>query len=455
MWLYLNFLTIKGYLMKAKLPNNDNTCGWNKIIAQRSANNSLQGKIKADWVIIGAGYTGLAAARSLAILHPNKHIVLIEAQKAGEGASARNSGYLVDSTLNDGHLSDTGLSTYYSKYQLNKAGLEAARTLVNDHDISCDWSETGKIHATSMTQNEAKLHSFSKILTELKLDHNVLDNTQLKNRLGTSYYCLGVETKGAVMLQPASLMQGLINILPENVTMFENSPMINWQAKRVNGNQAYQINCLNGSIITTGIIFAINGFMPSNNVEKNKVFPLTLTASLTRPLTDEEFNSIGQPKQWGVLSAQAMGATVRLTQDKRIMIRNTAEIWRPMSMSSAELAQRKLTHIEGLLKRFPSIPASAIEYTWSGITCISKNNANIFSRLDKNVFAVGCYNGGGIGLGILYGQEMAAYASGGTSDLINMIQNRPKPERLPPQPFLNWGIAIKLAIDRYFAVKER
>jgi len=237
--------------------------------------------------------------------------------------------------------------------------------------------------------------------------------------------------------------------------MFESSPMINWQAKRVNGNQTYQINCLNGSIITTGIIFAINGFMASNNLEKNRVFPLTLTASLTRPLTDAEFESIGQPKPWGVLSAQAMGATVRLTQDRRIMIRNTAEVWQSMSMSPTELAQRKLIHIEGLLKRFPNISASIIEYTWSGITCISKNNANIFKRISSNVFAVGCYNGGGIGLGILYGQEMAAYASGGTSDLINMIQNRPKPERLPPQPFLNWGIAIKLAIDRYFAVKER
>jgi len=150
-----------------------------------------------------------------------------------------------------------------------------------------------------------------------------------------------------------------------------------------------------------------------------------------------------------------MGATVRLTKDRRLMIRNTAEVWPAMSLSPTELEKRKAIHIEGLLKRFPNIPASAIEYTWSGITCISKNNANVFSRIKENVFAAGCYNGGGIGLGILYGQEMATYASGGTSDLINMIQHRPKPERLPPQPFLNWGIKMKLAKDRYFAAKER
>jgi len=440
--------------VKNILPNNDNTCGWHEIIKTRSANISLQSQIKADWVIIGAGYTGLSTARSLALLHPNKHIVLIDAQKAGEGASARNSGYLVDSTLNDGHLSDTGLSAYYDKYQLNKAGLEAARALVNEHNIDCDWSEIGKIHATAMQQNEAKLHSFSEILSELKLEHNVLDEAQLKKRTGTGFYRLAVETKGAVMLQPASLAQGLIDILPDNVTMFENTPMLNWQPKTVNGHKNYQIDCPTGSITTQGIIFAVNGFMASQRLAKNEVFPLTLTASLTRPLTDDEFNSIGQPDQWGILSAQAMGATVRLTKDRRIMIRNTAEVWRQMSMSPTDLEQRKLTHIDGLLKRFPNLPASAIEYTWSGITCISQNNANIFNRIDDNVFAAGCYNGGGIGLGILYGQEMATYASGGTNNLIEMIQNRPKPKRLPPQPFLNWGIAMKLAKDRYFAQKE-
>jgi glycine/D-amino acid oxidase-like deaminating enzyme len=438
-----------------KTPKNDNTCGWSEIIASRVSCAQVVGDIKTDWLVVGAGYTGLSAARSLALLHPNKRIVLIDGQKAGEGASARNSGYLVDSTLNDGHLSDTGLSAYQQKYQLNKAGLEAAKALVEQHKIPCDWSEVGKIHATATVQNEQKLQQFSETLGQLSLEHNVLSGAQLKQRLGTSYYRLAIETKGAVMLQPASLARGLIDILPENVSLFEHSPMLEWQATSINGNKAYRVKCPSGTITANGLIFAVNGFMPAIGLQKNRVFPLTLTASLTRPLSDQEYQSIGSPSQWGVLSAQAMGATVRLTQDKRLMIRNTAEVWRPMSMSAADLEQRKTTHIEGLRKRFPQLPADLIENTWSGITCISKNNANVFSQVDKNAFAAGCYNGGGIGLSILYGQQIASYASGGTNNTINMIQNRPKPERLPPQPFLNWGIALKLKMDRYFAIAER
>jgi glycine/D-amino acid oxidase-like deaminating enzyme len=438
-----------------KSPKNDNTCGWSEILSSRAAADSVVGDIKTDWLVVGAGYTGLSAARSLALLHPNKQIVLIDGQKAGEGASARNSGYLVDSTLNDGHLSDTGLSAYQEKYNLNKAGLEATKLLVEQHNIQCDWSEIGKIHATAIGKNEQKLQQFSDTLQQLKLEHNVLSGEKLKSRLGSSYYRLGIETKGAVMLQPASLARGLINILPENVTLFEHSPMIEWQLLSLNGKKSYQVKCPSGTITAEGLIFAVNGFMPSIGLKKNQVFPLTLTASLTRPLSDEEYQSIGKPSQWGLLSAQAMGATVRLTKDKRIMIRNTAEVWRPMAMSVSDLTHRKAIHAEGLQKRFPQIAPDAIEHTWSGITCISKNNANVFSRVDHNAFAAGCYNGGGIGLGVLYGQQIALYASGGTNTTIDMIQNRPQPEVLPPQPFLNWGIALKLKMDRYFAKKER
>jgi glycine/D-amino acid oxidase-like deaminating enzyme len=438
-----------------KAPKNDDTCGWSQTIACRASNAPVVGDIKADWLVVGAGYTGLSAARSLALLHPNKNIVLIDAQKAGEGASARNSGFLVDSTLNDGHLSDTGLSAYQQKYQLNMAALAATKLLVQQHKIQCDWSEVGKIHATASIQNEQKLQQFSETLGQLNLEHNLLSGAELTQRLGTGYYRLAIETKGAVMLQPASLARGLINILPENVTLYENSPMIEWQASKSNGNKSYRVTYPSGTITATGLVFAVNGFMPAIGLQKNRVFPLTLTARLTRPLSDDEYQSIGSPLQWGVLSAQPMGATVRLTQDKRLMIRNTAEVWRSMSMSAADLQQRKAIHIAGLQKRFPQLPADLIEYSWSGITCISKNNANVFNQVHKNAFAAGCYNGGGIGLSILYGQQMAIYASAGTNSTINMIQNRPKPERLPPQPFLNWGIALKLKMDRYFATTER
>ena len=88
---------------------NDNTCAWINDLAPRTNIESLQKDENCEWLIIGAGYTGLSAARKLGQLYPNQKILLVDAQLAGEGASSRNSGYLVDTTLNDGFTSNKQL----------------------------------------------------------------------------------------------------------------------------------------------------------------------------------------------------------------------------------------------------------------------------------------------------------------------------------------------------------
>ena len=81
---------------------NDNRCAWINDLNIRNNIKTLDSNKDCEWLIIGAGYTGLSAARKLGQLHPNQKIILVDAQLAGEGASGRNSGYLVDTTLNDG-----------------------------------------------------------------------------------------------------------------------------------------------------------------------------------------------------------------------------------------------------------------------------------------------------------------------------------------------------------------
>ena len=94
---------------------NDNSCSWVNDLSLRNNIKTLSSDLDCEWLIIGAGYTGLSAARKLAQLHPNQKILLVDAQLAGEGASSRNSGYLVDTTLNDGFTSNKELDNYKKK----------------------------------------------------------------------------------------------------------------------------------------------------------------------------------------------------------------------------------------------------------------------------------------------------------------------------------------------------
>ena len=94
---------------------NDNNCSWIKDLNKRSNIKVLSSDLDCEWLIIGAGYTGLSAARKLGQLYPGQKILLVDAQLAGEGASSRNSGYLVDTTLNDGFTSSKELENYKKK----------------------------------------------------------------------------------------------------------------------------------------------------------------------------------------------------------------------------------------------------------------------------------------------------------------------------------------------------
>ena len=94
---------------------NDNGCSWVNDLIPRTNIQSLQSNEDCECLIIGAWYTCLSAARKLGQLYPNQKIILIDAQLAGEGASSRNSGYLVDTTLNDGFTSNKELNNYKKK----------------------------------------------------------------------------------------------------------------------------------------------------------------------------------------------------------------------------------------------------------------------------------------------------------------------------------------------------
>ena len=70
--------------------------------------------------------------------------------------------------------------------------------------------------------------NFSKLLSELELKHKILEGEELHQRLGSSYYCMGLWTEGGILLQPAKLARGMVENLPEQVELYENTPVLNW-----------------------------------------------------------------------------------------------------------------------------------------------------------------------------------------------------------------------------------
>tara|TARA_B100000686_G_C16681929_1_gene912450 strand:+ start:175 stop:939 length:765 start_codon:yes stop_codon:yes gene_type:complete len=249
---------------------NDTGCGWINQLPKRLNIKTLNKDQITDYLIIGAGYTGLSAARKLSEIDKNKKIIIVDAQLAGEGSSSRNSGYLVDTTLNDGFTSNKDIENYRKKVKIYELGINSVKKYIKEYQVDCDWNECGKYFASSKIEDESKAKSFSNLLSSLNYENKVIFKDELKDKLGTSFYKVGVYTSGGILLNPGKLIRSMIDTLPENVCLFENTQLLNW--KKINNKII--CNFGNNNIKTENIIFCTNGFLRSLEVKKTITSPL-------------------------------------------------------------------------------------------------------------------------------------------------------------------------------------
>ena len=80
----------------SRLPKDTGRSGWNAVLPEPAPPTPLLGTVTADWLVIGAGVAGLAAARRLAQIRDGDRIAVLDAVRVGTGPAGRNSGFMID-----------------------------------------------------------------------------------------------------------------------------------------------------------------------------------------------------------------------------------------------------------------------------------------------------------------------------------------------------------------------
>jgi glycine/D-amino acid oxidase-like deaminating enzyme len=140
-----------------------------------------------------------------------------------------------------------------------------------------------------------------------------------------------------------------------------------------------------------------------------------------------------------VLSLHSGGATLRLTTDGRISIRNTAEYNGGLLLSKSQLKQRQIIHRVRFEARFPQLSQVPFETSWSCIEGISRNGTSFFGKVNEHIYYAGGYNGSGVCRGTAFGTALADWSAGNISQLIEDCLGYPKASWLPPRPLLDVG----------------
>ena len=419
----------------SRLPRNDQTNAWNTILPKRTPHAALAQDINADWLVVGAGYAGLAAARQLAHNRPNDSIALVEAGVCGENASGRNSGFVIDLP----HTTSSNLDQLEGSHRylrLARAATAALEKNVRDFDIQCDWSRDGKYHAAvTPAGSRAMLDPYAAELTALGEPFEWVEKDVLAAKLGTTHFHRALYTPGCVLVNPAALTRGLADTLPENVSIFENSPVTGMDYS--NGARA---TTQGGSISAPRLIVAANGFSDQFGYGKNTFVHLALCASLTRPLTKEEQTSFGVDQPWGLTPANGFGGiTMRYTNDRRILIRQDIKVAMGQDFSALKTQAIGRNHKALMDARFPALKGVTFENSWAGYICMSRNGAPMFGEVSPNIWMAACQNGIGVTKGTISGMLTADKACNIDHPLIDDMEALGKPLQLPPRPLVEIG----------------
>lgn len=434
-----------------KLPKDDDSNGWYNILPPAPPARRVSGQRGFDYVVVGAGFAGLAAARRLAEQLPETEIALIEAERVGYGASGRNSGFVIDlphnvSVSDHAKLAELGRR----EMRLNKLAIDWLSDLVEKHQIQCQWSRRGKIHAAIEDKGIRDLEKFKASLDQVEADYTELDAAALGARLGTAYYRAGIHTPGCILMQPAALTRGLGAALPPNVSLLEESPVV-----EVDYGAEIKLTCPEGTVRTKQLLLATNGFTMGFGFEKNRLIPVMTFGSLTRPLGEAERQALGGEPDWGIIPGEHLGTTLRYTQDHRLLIRNTFAYTPDFSYSRAGLARMRKLHEAAFEARFPMLPEVGFEHTWGGVLTFSRNHAPCFGRLADNVWSAACQNGVGAAKGTYQGRLLADLIVGDESDHLRDMLAHDRPVANIPQPFLGFGVRARIAFEQARAGRER
>lgn len=442
---------MKDSLSTRHLPGADGHNGWYETLPPPGPCSRLSGTVKADWAVLGAGFAGLAAARRLAELAPDKQIVLIDAVRVGYGAAGRNSGFMVDLPH------DLNSDSYAGKREhdletiaLNREAIGFIREVVKKHNIECDWREQGKIHGAVKPHGMKLLREFGASLDNLDEPHRMLSAEEMQQTTGTDFYIGGLLAPGCVLVQPAALCRGLAAALPDNVTLFEESPVTN-----IEFGAKQRLITANGMVEADQLILANNAYLTNFGLYRGSLLPIYTYGSMTRQLTDAELSRLGGQESWGLIPADPLGSTVRRLASGRICVRNSVSFNPKVRASQANMDSAFKSHQLSFDRRFPMLKGVELEYTWGGALCMTSNHGTVFGELRKGVYAAVCQNGLGLTHGSISGKLVAELAMGEDSRFLQLIQKEPKPKNNPPQPLLSMGVRGTLMFKEWQAGLEK
>ncbi len=369
---------------------------------------------RVDVAIVGAGFTGLSAARTLA--KRGARVAVLETNIIGWGASSRNGGMvLTGMKLGVETLAGRyGMDATRRMYAASLASIDVVEQIIGEEKIDCNFSRCGHLEvACKQSHFNTYARSVEVIAREFNHRLRIVAKNDLRSEIGSDIYYGGMVDEVSAGLNPARYVAGLGRAaLNAGAYVFENTRVERIERASRKGGLGFQLVTPRGQVFATDVFIATSGYTSKTTPAlQRKIIPIGSFIIATERLPEALAHELS-PCNRMIFDSKHYLYYYRLTPDNRMLFGGRAAFFPETSSTirrSAEILRR------GMIGVYPQLRDVKVEYAWGGTLDFCFDTMPHAGRMDGMYYAVG-YAGHGVAMATYLGAKIAEQISGGTEE---------------------------------------
>jgi glycine/D-amino acid oxidase-like deaminating enzyme len=369
---------------------------------------------RVDVAVIGAGFTGLSAARTLA--QRGAKVAVFESETVGWGASSRNGGMV----LTGMKLGVNQLISMYGRdltrrmYASSLATVDCVEQLVREEAIDCDFSRCGHLEVACKQKHfDDYARQVEVIGREFNHQLRVVQRNELSAEIGSNIYYGGMVDEVSAGLNPARYVAGLGRAATKaGAEILEHTRVEGMQRESRQGESGWKITTSRGPLRAREVFVATSGYTSkATPALQKKLIPIGSFIITTEVLPEKLAQELS-PRNRMIYDSKNYLYYYRLTPDRRMLFGGRAAFFPETDQTirrSAEILRR------GMIDVYPQLRDAKIDYVWGGTLDFAFDIMPHAGQLDGMYYAVG-YAGHGVAMATYQGQKMAQLIAGDKPD---------------------------------------
>jgi len=387
---------------------------WLDTVAEPATGASGSLPDRADVAVIGGGFCGLSAARTLA--QRGVRAVLLEAESLGWGASCRNGGMVLTGmklpvpTL----IKRYGREAVQRMYAASLESIDLVERIVKEEGIDCDFSRCGHLEvACKQAHFDDYAAAAARIKGEFNHELRIVPRNALQNEIGSQIYFGGMVDETSAGVNPARYVHGLAKSAQRHgACLFDHTRVTSVSSQPNGAGGSFRVETTRGSLTAKEVLLASGAYTTEATPSlRKKVIPIGSYIIATEILPDALAAEVS-PRNRMIYDSKHFLYYYRLTPDNRMLFGGRAAFFPESERTvreSAELLRR------GMIEVYPQLRDTKVEYVWGGTLDFAMDVMPHSGKIDGMYFGLG-FAGHGVAAATWMGAKLAGVICGDPDD---------------------------------------